>query len=784
MNAKTTAVTFGCLMHDLGKLCYRAGSSGTHSESGYAFLKGIWQEPEILDCLRWHHAAELRRGTPGPDSAAYIAYIADNIAAAADRRSTQEEGHFERYLPLSPVFTHLNGEHPGRSLPLAPQDGTLRMPVFGETRTDAAAYSNILRELETQLKALPPRAEWIDSLLTLLEGCTAAVPSSTNTGESPDISLYDHLKITAAAGACICEYLEAEGIRDYRAQLLDGEKNFRKKDVFLLYSADFSGIQKFIYTVSTKGALKALRSRSFFLELTMEHYIDELLSLCGLSRANLLYSGGGHCYLLLPNTDGVKQHIAAWNLRFNNWLAEEFGTVLFLADGYTPCSADDLTNTPAEEAPYKAMFRRVSSAVAKKKLHRYSAQQIIQMNRAEENLSGRECRVCGRTNQLTTGEDGSSLCPWCAAFERLSGAIQRNSVYLVTEGSEPEADFTLPASEGIVSFRLTNEGRARQALMEGRNVRRIYTKNTAYAGLKYSTRIYVGDYAASNSMETLADSSSGIRRLAVCRMDLDNLGQAFVAGFEQPEEKDAARKQHFVTISRTAAFSRQMSLFFKCYINPLLSGEYGSKPPLNVAIVYSGGDDVFLVGAWNDTLEAALRIRNALTEFSCGSLTLSGGIGVFDDHHPIRQAAAQTEQLESAAKSYPGKNAVSLFDADAGSTYSWQEFQETVLGEKYAELSRFFLTDKTERGNAFLYRILELLRQTQEDPAQKMPLARIAYLLSRLEPPVHSPGYAHYKQFSSSMIAWSLNSHDRRSLITAIYLHVYANRKGVNHNGL
>ena len=34
----------------------------------------------------------------------------------------------------------------------------------------------------------------------------------------------------------------------------------------------------------------------------MEHYADEVLQACGLSRVNLIYSGGGHCYLLLPHT--------------------------------------------------------------------------------------------------------------------------------------------------------------------------------------------------------------------------------------------------------------------------------------------------------------------------------------------------------------------------------------------------------------------------------------------------------------------------------------------------
>ena len=59
---------------------------------------------------------------------------------------------------------------------------------------------------------------------------------------------------------------------------------------------DISGIQSFIYTIGEKGALKGLRARSFYLEIMMEHIVDELLEKLSLSRANLIYTGGGHCY--------------------------------------------------------------------------------------------------------------------------------------------------------------------------------------------------------------------------------------------------------------------------------------------------------------------------------------------------------------------------------------------------------------------------------------------------------------------------------------------------------
>jgi CRISPR-associated protein Csm1 len=223
-----------------------------------------------------------------------------------------------------------------------------------------------------------------------------------------------------------------------------------------------------------------------------------------------------------------------------------------------------------------------------------------------------------------------------------------------------------------------------------------------------------------------------------------------------------------------------MSLFFKLYLNKLLSGEYGGKDALAVTVVYAGGDDVFLVGAWNDALEATQRIHSALREYACGSLTISGGVGIFDDHYPIRLAAEETAALEDEAKHNPGKDSISLFAPRSGSVYTWQAFQSEVAETKLAELQRFFSKQENERGMAFLYRILALLRAVQEDPRQKLPLARLAYLLARLAPPRRSEAYAHYQTFSDRMMDWSLHEKDRLSLITAIYLYVYQNRKEAN----
>ena len=180
-----------------------------------------------------------------------------------------------------------------------------------------------------------------------------------------------------------------------------------------------------------------------------------------------------------------------------------------------------------------------------------------------------------------------------------------------------------------------------------------------------------------------------------------------------------------INLFRAAAFSRQMSLFFKYHINGLLQG-------LWVSIVYAGGDDVFLVGAWNHTLQAALRIQKHPRSYTCGALTISASIAMFNEHYPIRAAAKQTAALEDEAKKLPGKNGAALFDAAPDHTYSWDVLRDKVLGEKIPCLEQFFAQfqkkDDDHRGNSMLYNLTDLLRNTRED---QVNFARCVYLLAR-----------------------------------------------------
>ena len=91
MQTNTLLACWGGLIHDLGKMVFRAGAgSENHSASGVKWLASLpveWSKAvPLLDCVRYHHARQLKDAVLPSDSPAYIVYVADNIAAAADRR--------------------------------------------------------------------------------------------------------------------------------------------------------------------------------------------------------------------------------------------------------------------------------------------------------------------------------------------------------------------------------------------------------------------------------------------------------------------------------------------------------------------------------------------------------------------------------------------------------------------------------------------------------------------------------------------------------------------------
>ena len=70
-------------------------------------------------------------------------------------------------------------------------------------------YYNIVKSnISDNLKGLNYTDDYINSLIEVLEANLSFVPSSTSKNEVADISLFDHVKLTAAVASCIYQYME------------------------------------------------------------------------------------------------------------------------------------------------------------------------------------------------------------------------------------------------------------------------------------------------------------------------------------------------------------------------------------------------------------------------------------------------------------------------------------------------------------------------------------------------------------------------------------------------
>jgi len=595
-----------------------------------------------------------------------------------------------------------------------------------------------------------------------------------------DVSVYDHIKMAAAAAVCAYEY-ENEC----------GEPSDPLNDeIFVVCHVDISGIQSFIYTITSKEALKNLRVRSFYLDMLLEITGSELVKRAGLLKANILYSGGGNVYLLLPNTESAIDKVNKAMKELNGWFLENFASALYADHGMSACSANAFRDVP--KGSYGRIFSTLHDALSARKAARYGAEEIRQLNFRQGFDHSRECAVCRNSFGKLVRMDGRDVCEHCKSFAEFSRQLLKEKIFSISLVKH-EPCLSLPFGQYLVS------GKCSDAVG-------CYRKNSFDITEPDTSRLLLGDYASDNDFESLAKASRGVKRLAVLRADVDSLGQAFISGFGDN-----------ASVSSTAAFSRSMSMFFKYHINTLLNEPYYRLPGGNetddkrrMAVVYAGGDDLFVVGAWDEVIGFAIDLRNEFAKFTQNTLTLSAGIGMYDHKFPVSAMAKLTGELEENSKKYTlgegenakTKNAVSLFNDE--NVYSWDEFENKVLREKLVLLNDYF-KDNDEHGSSLMYNMLQLIRENSEaedknttesdrtdenkkkSKFDRLNIARFAYLLGRLRPAASAKAEkkAKYKEFSSKLYDWVSNEsgEDRRQLVTAIYIYVYLNRKDDDNEG-
>lgn len=846
MSEKISLALKAGLLHDVGKVCIRATHERQrHSILGAEFIRSFLADTEadkqLLRCIKYHHGRELSGAGLDIDDLAYVIYEADNIAAGADRREAEGDlndrgAKFDSDLCLENIFNVFSGDAEPSYFSLRELDAMKKenFPHGNKSIATQGQYASIMRYMEKNFRMKSPISMEENELLRILEDTLIYVPSSTNTEEHADISLYDHMKMTGATAAVLMKYMKTLGITDYKGFCFTHNKENRNKDVFLMISGDFSGIQKFIYHIRSEGAMRMLRGRSFYLDIALENIVDELLNALHFSRANLIYCSGGHFYILADNTKETQDAVKDVAKKINQGLVKLFSGTLYLAIGCEPLCANDLMAESDTVHHKKNIFRSVSEKVSMAKLSRYGPDILTELfdensnvNRADQ--GARECGICHiSTDQLSSYKGnrpnaGTDIqaCEVCNGLYHLGATLidDKRSVFAVLSKKAEDVDGTIPISALSDSRWLTAASQDDlKQWAEAGILKRIYDKNGSYTSSFMASRLWVADYAAKNEMgkvlnfNELAEISGdkkekGIKRLGVLRADVDGLGAAFIAGFIHKENKNP---EAYATLSRYAALSRSIALFFRKIINSICKKELpeGIKPfylfedkesePRKIHVVYSGGDDLFLVGAWDDLMGFAVDLKRVFSVYTNGKLTFSAGLGLYSSTYPISRMAEVTGELEELAKNSPGKNSIALFgsgteyhrneknssaaEKENAAVYTWDEFIEKVHGEKIKFLMEHMLldgingnnkrNDRIPTGKSLLYRLMNLLQGAAGD---RMDLARFAYTLARLKPKEKELQPC-YEKVRSRFYQWAVKEEERKELVTALQFIIYRMR--------
>jgi CRISPR-associated protein Csm1 len=215
--------------------------------------------------------------------------------------------------------------------------------------------------------------------------------------------------------------------------------------------------------------------------------------------------------------------------------------------------------------------------------------------------------------------------------------------------------------------------------------------------------------------DAIAEKSTGAPYLGVLKMDADQLGQAI--------NRVLVKARDFSPLKE---FSDKLDRFFASRLDRELSKDEWS----DIYTVFSGGDDLLLVGPWDTLFQYAGHVQKLFSDlFHAYGLTISAGMAVVTRKHPIRRAVEQAEDLlerakrEAAPGASEGRDQFSAF----GQIWKWKEHDGIVHNAKC--LTNWVTGNTAERG--WLH---TLLRLAEEQKAQHLSSARLAYHIARNYP--------------------------------------------------
>ncbi len=459
---------------------------------------------------------------------------------------------------------------------------------------------------------------------------------------NPDVSFFEHVKSTAAIAAIL--------LNDYEKSKNEAGIHDSQLKRFALVGFDISGIQDFIYAIASKGAAKSLKGRSFYLQLLEMAISRYMLDRFELPVTNIIYCGGGKGFVLAPaekmdQLPGIEKNI-------DDFLFGKMDTKVFVGTAYEPFNEEGFKqfNLVLENLILKMDKKKKQkfSSIIEEKYEDLFAPETVQ-------IEPESCSICGKEGKpVKVDEEGVRWCDQCNRFKDLGTHLRQAEA--ISEGKEKTTGSEFPVEfdfrDHKYFYEFLTEKNLAKPMAPGKilyclNQTGLFSKHfhkQTRTGFLFTAGNQVP--TKTNSWEVMefsdmADDSTGAKKLGVVRGDVDNLGLIFARGLGEK-----------ISMGRVSQLSFLMKHFFSTMANLYFKKERCEF------IVYSGGDDFFVIGPWDRLIDDLVTFRKKFADYTCQNpaFSFSASFTIYNPHYPAFKFAEVAGLQEKKAKENQDKN--------------------------------------------------------------------------------------------------------------------------------
>lgn len=540
---------------------------------------------------------------------------------------------------------------------------------------------------------------------------------------------------------------------ELKKEVLFSDKNVKE---YFLIAGDFFGIQKFIFSnIESKFASKILRAKSAYIQIFIKIIAQYIVDRLSIDALHIITSNAGKFEILSPIVD--EKLLKDIQSEIDSFFIKEYFGESGVGISWIKCKRDEFNNIKK----YKILRERVSNNVEAQKFKRFNLQSINPVMEYDDNIDNQNlCRFChkkkGKKRIDKNDKDEKYIaCDNCEQFIEIGKNLTTKRYIIFTKdrniGVPIFKNYSIHFDVELISedkpaisiddfliFDISNEDRyngfAKWELSS-------YVKNNKKG------KIYTFNDLAKCSCNKCEDVNreKGIEAIISLKGDVDGMGN-FI---KNSSVTDTFTKFNF--------FSRIVDYFFSVYVSNIMVKDYP-----NTYTIFAGGDDIFLIGAWDRVIDLAKKIRYNFKRFiqERDDLSISIGLILTKPNRPINYIADISEKALEDAKNFycikkeygyeeivdkdnkskedicknlkycEKKDAITLF----GETAKWDNYLN-IYNELYNRLEEFD-ENYMKLNTTFLYRLLYFIEMSKKvkynnDIPSTMWISKLRYSFNR-----------------------------------------------------